>query len=352
VGLERSKQRLLVAIGKVVAQSPVSVTWAEKMDQKLASVLVPEKMSWATATRSIRKCKTRIDKIGGSRVDTEPTAWGLDVQVWNLLWTAEEAMQKGIPILKRAGFESVEDLPRIALGFSSKAYQDLPPQLRLSATSNGEQRIRVRVPNAQGLHRTTQFLMQEYLNLVDWKGLELPSTQRRCKASVKKFERSPTVLAEWIELKETLAKFQAERGNETSDNKGSDDMTSKAERKRKSDASPVEFCCRSLAGGNVWDSLADLLKIMKLRGAGSDDVKEVREMVQHLFTNIVKPARSKRDSRQAKTHVDNLLFQLVNNMLLVWNTDSLLDRAQELVKKAIDKHAKYITAELDRSRPV
>jgi len=63
--------------------------------------------------------------------------------------------------------------------------------------------------------------MQEYLNLVDWKGLELPSTERRCKASVKKFERFPTLLAEWIELKETLAKFQAERDNETSDDKGS-----------------------------------------------------------------------------------------------------------------------------------
>ena len=108
-------------------------------------------------------------------------------------------MKKGIPILKRAGFESVEDLPRTAVGFSSKAYQDLPPQLRLSATSKGEQRVRVRVPNAQGLHRTTQFLMQEYLNLVDWKGLELPSTERRCKASVRKFERSPSVLAEWID---------------------------------------------------------------------------------------------------------------------------------------------------------
>jgi len=186
------------------------------MDQKLASVLVPEKMSWATATRSIGKCKTRIEKIGGSRVDTEPTeptAWGLDVQVWNLLWTGEEAMNKGIPILKRAGFESVEDLPRTAVGFSLKAYQDLPPQLRLSATSNGEQRVRVHVPNAHGLHRTTQFIMQEYLNLVDCKGLELPSTEKRCKASVKKFERSPTVLAECIELKETLAKFQAERGD-------------------------------------------------------------------------------------------------------------------------------------------
>jgi len=69
----------------------------------------------------------------------------------------------------------------------------------------------VRVPSAQGLHRTTQFLMQEYLNLVDWKGLKLPSAERRCKASVKKFERSPTVLAEWIELKEILAKSQSER---------------------------------------------------------------------------------------------------------------------------------------------
>jgi hypothetical protein len=132
------------------------------------------------ATRSIRKCKTRIETIGGSHVDTEPTAWGLDVQAWILLWKGEEAMKKGIPILRRAGFESVEDLPRTAVGISSKAYQDLPPQLRLSEMSNGEQKVRVRVPSAKGLHRTTQFLMHlEYLNLVDCKGLELPSTKRK-----------------------------------------------------------------------------------------------------------------------------------------------------------------------------
>ena len=47
-----------------------------------------------------------------------------------------------------------------------------------------------------------------------------------------------------------------------SDEKGSDDLTSKAEWKRKSVASPVEFCRRSLAGGDVWDSLADLLMMM------------------------------------------------------------------------------------------
>jgi len=50
--------------------------------------------------------------------------------------------------------------------------------------------------------------------------------------------------------------------------------------------------------------------------------------------------------------VDNLRLQLVHDMHSMWNADSFLDRAQELVKKAIDEHAKYTTAELDRSRPI
>jgi len=36
----------------------------------------------------------------------------------------------------------------------------------------------------------------------------------------------------------------------------------------------------------------------------------------------------------------------------IWDTDSFLDRAQELVKQAINEHAEYNTAELDRSGPV
>jgi len=91
---------------------------------------------------------------------------------------------------------------------------------------------------------------------------------------------------------------------------------------------------------------------MKLRGVGADDVKEVQEMVQHLFTNIVKSARSKRDSRQTKKLVNHLLLQLIDDMHSMWDVDSFLDRAQELVKKAIDEHADYNTAQLDRSCPV
>jgi len=227
-------------LAKLLHNQKVSVTWAEKIDQKLASVFVPEKMSWTTAMRSIQKCKIQIEKIGGSRVDTEPTVWGLDTQVWNLLWTGEEAMKKGMLILKQAGYESIDDLPRTAVGFSSKAYEDLPHTAQVVCNVEWCTQCERTPP-----HHTTFY--QEYLNLVDWKGLELPSTERRCKSSVKKFERSPTVWAEWIERKETLAKSQAERGKETSEDKGSDDMTSQAEHKRESDASPVEFCRRSLA---------------------------------------------------------------------------------------------------------
>jgi len=66
-----------------------------------------------------------------------------------------------------------------------------------------------------------------------------------------------------------------------SDDKESEDIEWKAE----SGVLPQKL--KSLTGDNVWDSLADLLKIMRLRGVGADDAKEVREIMQHLFANIV-----------------------------------------------------------------
>jgi len=42
----------------------------------------------------VPRCKIQIEKIGVSRVDIEPTAWGLDAQVRNLLRIGEEAMKK------------------------------------------------------------------------------------------------------------------------------------------------------------------------------------------------------------------------------------------------------------------
>jgi len=101
-------------------------------------------------------------------------------------------MKKGMLILKEAGFEGVEDLPRTAEYFESKAYQDLPPQLRSPATSNGEHRVRVLVPNAQGLHYSNQFLMQDYLNLVDWKGLNFHQQREDAKRVSRNSKESPS----------------------------------------------------------------------------------------------------------------------------------------------------------------
>jgi len=36
----------------------------------------------------------------------------------------------------------------------------------------------------------------------------------------------------------------------------------------------------------------------------------------------------------------------------IWEANSFLHQAQELVNKAIDEHAHYNTSELDKSRPV
>ena len=52
----------------------------------------------------------------------------------------------------------------------------------------------------------------------------------------------------------------------------------------------------------------NLITKVKLREVNKDDEKEVREIVQHLFTNIVKPASRKQDSQQANTHINHLIL--------------------------------------------
>ena len=69
----------------------------------LASWHATEKMIWAAAPRSIRECKMRIERIGGSRLDTDSEVRGLDQTTWELMWAGKAAMQKSIPALRQAG---------------------------------------------------------------------------------------------------------------------------------------------------------------------------------------------------------------------------------------------------------
>ena len=72
-------------LAKALQQSNISVTWAEQLDSRLASVHTTGKLSWAEATRSIRECKMRIERIGRPRLDTDSEVWGLDQTTWELM---------------------------------------------------------------------------------------------------------------------------------------------------------------------------------------------------------------------------------------------------------------------------
>jgi len=52
-------------LAKALQQSNISVTWVDQLDSRLASVHTTGKISWAAATRSIRKCKMRIEESEG-----------------------------------------------------------------------------------------------------------------------------------------------------------------------------------------------------------------------------------------------------------------------------------------------
>ena len=113
----------------------------EQLDSRLASVHTTGKLSWAAATRSIGKCKMRIERIGLSCLDTDSEVWGLDQTLWELMWAGEAAMRKSIPALRQAEYESISDLPRIQQSYREKAIVVIPTAMRICATSNGEQRV-------------------------------------------------------------------------------------------------------------------------------------------------------------------------------------------------------------------
>jgi len=155
-------------LAKALQQSNISVTWAELLNSRLASVHTTGKLSWAAATGSNRECKMRIERIGGSRLDTDSEVWGLDQTTWELLWAGEAAMRKSIPALRQAGYESISDLPRIQESYREKALVVIPPAIRICATSNGEQRVQVLIPVVQGLSQKQRQLMIDLCCLITW----------------------------------------------------------------------------------------------------------------------------------------------------------------------------------------
>jgi len=102
----------------------------------------------------------RIERIEGSRLDTDLEVWGLDRTTWELMWAGEAAMRTSIFALRQAGYESISNFPRIQQSSRAKALVVIPPVMRICATSNGEQKVQVLILIVQGLSQKQQQCMQ------------------------------------------------------------------------------------------------------------------------------------------------------------------------------------------------
>jgi len=109
----------------------------------------------------------RIERIGGFCLDTDSEVWGLEQTTWELMWVGEAAMRKSIPAVRQAGYESISDLPRMQKSYREKALVVIPPAMKMSATSSGEQRVQVLILVVQGLSQKQRQLTQQYFELVD-----------------------------------------------------------------------------------------------------------------------------------------------------------------------------------------
>jgi hypothetical protein len=63
-----------------------------------------KKLSWATATRLLRKLKARIIQVGGKRDHPKEQEWKLeDAAQWELVFRGEEVFWKTAKALRKAG---------------------------------------------------------------------------------------------------------------------------------------------------------------------------------------------------------------------------------------------------------
>jgi hypothetical protein len=159
-----------------------------------------KKLSWATATRSLRKLKARIIKVGGKREQPKEQAWKLeDAAQWEHLFRGEEVFWKVAGAIRKAGYDSIFSLTQDTAEGGSPA----PLLTREGGLGNrGTKHLRLLIPKGiTGITENDRATLQAWLELVDWTGLGvLPNSQvpRKLKLNID----SASELHQWLTLKE------------------------------------------------------------------------------------------------------------------------------------------------------
>jgi len=144
-----------------------------------------KRLSWATATRSLRRLKARITKVGGKRDQLMEQEWQLeDAAQWELLFLGEEVFWKTAGAIRAAGYDSIYSLTQDA----NEKHSPTPLLTREGQGSRGTRHLRLLIPKGiAGASERERTTLQAWLELVDWTGLGvLPKSQvpRRMKLNM------------------------------------------------------------------------------------------------------------------------------------------------------------------------
>jgi hypothetical protein len=102
-----------------------------------------KRLSWATATRSLRRLKARITKVGGKRDQLKEQAWQLeDAAQWELLFQGEEVFWKTAGAIRAAGCDSIYSLTQDA----NEKHSPTPLLTREGPASRGTRHLRLLIP--------------------------------------------------------------------------------------------------------------------------------------------------------------------------------------------------------------
>jgi hypothetical protein len=135
-----------------------------------------KRLSWATATRSLRRLKARITKVGGKKDQPTEQEWQLeDAAQWELLFQGEDVFWKTAGAIRAAGYDSIYSLTQDA----NEKHSPTPLLTREGPGSRGTRHLRLLIPKGiTGVSERDRATLQAWLELVDWTGLGvLPKSQ-------------------------------------------------------------------------------------------------------------------------------------------------------------------------------
>ena len=120
---------------------------------------VEKKLSWATATRALRKFKARIIKVGGKREQPKEQPWRLEV------FRGKEVFWKVAGAIRKAGYGSILSLTQD----TAKGGSPAPLMTREGGLGGrGTKQLRLLIPKGiTGITKNDRATLQRWLELVD-----------------------------------------------------------------------------------------------------------------------------------------------------------------------------------------